>query len=128
MSVTAYQKAALTAESPRETEYRLFARVTAQLIEAAAADRSDIHKRIAAIDLNRRLWSALATDCASAENRLAPEVRAGIISLSLFVNRHSTEVMIGGGDFETLVDINRTVMQGLDPRGQGGSPGMAMGM
>jgi flagellar biosynthesis activator protein FlaF len=125
MSVNAYQKAALTAESPREAEYRLFAQVTAQLIEAQSADRKDFQKRIGALDLNRRLWTALATDCANPDNKLPPETRASIISLSLFVGRHSSEIMAGSEDFEALIDINRTIMQGLDPRAVSpGGPGL----
>jgi flagellar protein FlaF len=40
-------------------------------------------------------------------------LRAQIISISLFVNRHSSVVMRGDDDFEALVDINKMIMQGL---------------
>lgn len=45
-------------------------------------------------------------------------LRAQIISLDLFIGRHSSAVMRGEGDFETLIDINRMVMQGLAPSPQ----------
>ena len=45
-------------------------------------------------------------------------MRAQIISLDLFIGRHSSAVMRGDGDFETLIDINRMVMQGLAPPAQ----------
>ena len=63
MSLQAYQKAAQRAENPREAEYRLFGQVTRALMEAAQADPDDYVKRMDALDWNRRLWSALATDC-----------------------------------------------------------------
>jgi flagellar protein FlaF len=40
-------------------------------------------------------------------------MRAQFISLSLFVNRNTSEVMRGEDDFSTLIDINRMIMQGL---------------
>jgi flagellar protein FlaF len=43
-------------------------------------------------------------------------VRAQIISLSLWVNRHSSLVMRGEDDFDALIDVNRMIMQGLSGR------------
>ena len=116
MSLQAYKTAATRAENPRETEYRLFGQVTRALIHASTVDPSDVPTRIDALDWNRRVWSAMATDCSLPENSLAPELRASIISLSLWVGRHSSAVMRKEEDFEPLIDINRTIMQGLAGR------------
>ena len=70
MSLQAYQRAAEQAEQPKETEYRLFGLVTRALIEASEKDESDFRGRIKALHWNRRLWSTLAGDCASANNAL----------------------------------------------------------
>lgn len=113
MSLQAYQNVARRAEQPRQTEYRLFGDVTRSLMEAAAAPSDDIQTRIQALDWNRRLWSTLATDCASDENRLPEALRAQIISLALWVNRHSSAVMRREETFDPLIEVNRTVMQGL---------------
>jgi flagellar protein FlaF len=113
MSLQAYKTAATRAESPREAEYRLFGQVTRALMHAATVDPSDTATRIDALDWNRRLWSALATDCSNPDNAMAMPLRAQIISLSLFIGRHSSGVMRGEEDFETLIDINRMIMQGL---------------
>ncbi|MBN8528484.1 MAG: flagellar biosynthesis regulator FlaF [Caulobacterales bacterium] len=113
MSLQAYKTAAARTESPREMEYRLFGQVTRALVHASTVDRTDIQTRIDALDWNRRLWSALATDCSDPDNALANPLRAQIISISLFVNRHSSEIMRGDEDFEPLIDINKMVMQGL---------------
>jgi flagellar protein FlaF len=109
----AYKQAATRAESPREMEYRLFGQVTRALMQAAAADPSDTATRIDALDWNRRLWSTLATDCADPGNAMTFGLRAQIISISIFVGKHSSAVMRGDDDFETLIDINRSIMQGL---------------
>lgn len=113
MSLQAYKTAAARAENPRELEYRLFGQVTRALMEAAAADPSDVKTRISALDWNRRLWSTLATDCSDPGNALAKPLRAQIISISLFVSRHSSAVMRGEETFDELIDINRMIMQGL---------------
>ena len=113
MSLQAYKTAAARAESPREMEYRLFGQVTRALVHASTVDRNDVQTRIDALDWNRRLWSALATDCSDPDNALNKPLRAQIISISLFVNRHSSAIMQEGEDFEPLIDINKMVMQGL---------------
>lgn len=113
MSLQAYQQAATRAESPRETEYRLFAQVTLALMEAAKCDPSDIRGRVDALDWNRRLWSVLGTDCADPQNKLAPELRAAIISLSIWVDKHTSAVIRRREDIEPLIEVNRTIMQGL---------------
>ena len=113
MSLQAYQKASARAENPREMEYRLFGQVTRALMAAAEVDVSDTATRIDALDWNRRLWSVLATDCADSANSLPLELRAQIISLSIWVNKHSSAVMRREEDFAPLIDVNRIMMQGL---------------
>ncbi len=120
MSLQAYQQASQRAESPRETEYRLFVEVTRALMEAARADRSDLKARITALDWNRRLWAALAADCSSAQNGLPEGTRASIISLSLFVSRQTSQIIRNQGDIDLLIEVNRSIMQGLTP--SGGAP------
>jgi flagellar protein FlaF len=118
MSLQAYQQAATRAESPRETEYRLFAQVTLALIEAAKCDPSDIRGRIDALDWNRRVWSVLGAACADPENGLPPELRASIISLSIWVGKHTSEVIRRKEEIQPLIDVNRMIMQGLRGPGQ----------
>lgn len=117
MSLQAYQQASQRAESPRETEYRLFAEVTRALMDAARADRADLKTRVAALDWNRRLWAALASDCASPHNALPEATRASIISLSLFVSRETSKTIRSQGDLAVLIEVNRSIMQGLTPGG-----------
>lgn len=114
MSVQAYQRAARRADAPRTTEYRLLGQVTRALLDVDRTDAKEIGKLAEALDWNRRVWSAFATDCASAENKLPDNLKAGIISLSIFVSKHSSEVMREGGEIDVLVDINRAIMQGLE--------------
>lgn len=115
MSVHAYQTAAAQGESPRDTEYRLFAQVTRSLMEASAPE-SDLPQLAAALAWNRQVWSAMASDCADERNQLPDQLRAGIISLALFVRKYSSAVLRDGAEMNPLIDINRTIMQGLEQR------------
>ncbi|MDR3509718.1 MAG: flagellar biosynthesis regulator FlaF [Caulobacteraceae bacterium] len=116
MGLQAYQQARARSESPREAEYRLFGEVTRALMDAAAAAPDDMQTRINALDWNRRLWSTLAADCAQPENVLPPQLRAQIISLSMWVGRYTSSVMRGQDTFDALIDVNRIMMQGLAAR------------
>ena len=113
MSLQAYQSATTRSENPRSTEYRLFAQVTRALMDAK--DKGvDLSTRADALDWNRRMWSAFALDCSGDDNGLPESLRAAIISLSIFVSKHSSAVLRSGADMETLIEINRMIMQGLE--------------
>lgn len=115
MSIKAYQRAATQAETPRELEYRAFGQVTAELVRIKQ-EQPPPGNLAEALAVNRRLWSMLSADCALPENRLPLTLRGQIISLALWVVRYSGEVLRDGADIEPLIDINRTMMEGLAAR------------
>ena len=112
MSLDAYQKASTATETTRQTEYRLFSVVTRSLLEAKEKGVKDA-AFFKALDWNRRMWSTLATDCGVEGNQLPPETRAGIISLSIWVSKYSSQVAREDEEVDPLIDINRTIMEGL---------------
>jgi flagellar protein FlaF len=116
MSLRAYQQAAHRSETPRDTEYRLFAQVTRALMDVKNKPREDLAAWIDVLHWNRRVWATLADDCSHPGNSLNDATRAQIISLSLFVHRHTSHVMRREGDIETLIELNRMMMQGLSGR------------
>lgn len=112
MSVTAYQRARNTAESPRATEHRLMSQVTGALIHAR--DQGHGGATLAhVLHWNREVWSTFGTMCADSDNRLPVPLRAGIISLALWVDRHSSAVMAGRADIDDLIEVNRMIMDGM---------------
>ena len=113
MGLQAYQKAAARSENPREAEYRLFGQVTRALMEADKLPDDKFAEKVEALDWNRRLWSALASDCSDPANQLPMPLRAQIISLSLWVSRHTSSVIRREEEIEPLIDINRIMMNGL---------------
>ena len=108
----AYRQAQTTTETARETEYRLFAEVTRSLISASTRQERDI-EFFKAIDWNRRLWTTLSNDCAIPGNGLPKELRAQIISIGIWVSKYSSEVARGKADMDALIDVNRSIMEGL---------------
>jgi flagellar biosynthesis activator protein FlaF len=115
MSLDAYRRTLRVAESPRETEYRLFAQVTASLMRARDGQATGV-QLIEALDWNRRLWSTLSTDCSLPGNTLPDQLRAQIISLGLWVSRYSSDVARGAADLDALIDVNKAIMEGLAMR------------
>jgi flagellar protein FlaF len=115
MSIKAYQRAATQADNPRELEYRAFGQVTAGLVRAQEASAAT-PALAAALDANRRLWNVLSADCAAAGNQLPPTLRGQIISLALWVSKYSSQVLREGADIGPLIDINRSMMEGLAAR------------
>jgi flagellar protein FlaF len=116
MSLRAYQQAAQRAETPRDAEYRLFGQVTRALMDLKSTPRENVGAWIDALHWNRRMWAALADDCSQETNALPPPTRAQIISLSLYVHRTTSQVMRREAELDLLIDLNRTMMQGLAVR------------
>jgi len=112
MTLKAYQSTQRATEDPRATEYRLFGQVTGALIDAQK--RGVAGGPLAeALDWNRALWRTLAADCMDDRNLLTEDVRAKIVSLSLWITKYSKQVTREGASLDPLIEINRTIMQGL---------------
>lgn len=112
MSYQVYQRAQTSNESPSQIEYRLFAQVTNALIDVKDKPVRDADT-IAALDWNRRMWSVYSSDCGAKGNQLPDQLRAGIISLAIWVSKHTSQVMRGQETIEALINVNKTVMEGL---------------
>ena len=112
MSLKAYQATQAATEDPRLTEYRLFGQVTGALLTAKETGAVG-GPLVEAVDWNRRLWRTLAADCMDDRNQLPQDVRAKIVSLSLWIAKYSRQVTRNGASLEPLIQVNRNMMQGL---------------
>ncbi|WP_374764538.1 flagellar biosynthesis regulator FlaF [Yunchengibacter salinarum] len=112
MSYQAYQQAQQSSETPSQTEYRLMAKVTRALMDAQPKG-SRHPETVKALDWNRRMWSTFSSDCGAKGNGLPPQLRASIISLAIWVSKHTSKVIRGQETLDELISVNKTVMEGL---------------
>lgn len=113
MSIKAYQQAANRAEAPRDVEWRAFSFATAALVRVVEENGLNASARVEAINKNLQLWSLMADDCAQPENQLPAPLRAQLISLALWVDRHSREALRQISAVQDMIDVNRSIMEGL---------------
>ncbi|EAQ01974.1 hypothetical protein OB2597_20156 [Pseudooceanicola batsensis HTCC2597] len=129
MSIAAYKRTIRESESPRQIERRVFLRVTGELEKkstpfdkaASRADRADLLAGGLRSHLaeNLKLWSTIKHDLSQPENGLPVQLKAGLISLALFVERQTANCLGGSAGLGVLVQINQNLISGLS----GHSPG-----
>lgn len=112
MTLNAYQAALARAETPRAAELRLLGEITGEMMDAEAQGLKGA-MLMQSLHRNRQLWSAFSTDCAAPGNGLPSALRAQIISLALWVDRCTSEVIAGREKVRELIELNRTIMDGL---------------
>lgn len=112
MHFEAYKKANMAVEKPTQTEYRIFAEITREL-ESAAPDTAEPTARIKAAYRNSQLWLTLKTDLMSEHNKLDKHLKAGLISLAIWVEKESIKAIRGNTDLLPLIEVNKDIMQGL---------------
>jgi len=66
---------------------------------------------------NNKLWTALAVDCMNDDNLLPDDLRASIISLSIFVQKHMHQVLTKKASAVPLLEINAMILRGLKTEG-----------
>lgn len=102
-----------TTASPRSMEYQIFARVTRRLANATRETFQEFAELAEALHDNLQLWTVVAADVASEQNKLPKDLRSKLFYLYEFTRKHSAKVLDGDADANVLVDINMSVMRGL---------------
>jgi flagellar protein FlaF len=105
------QKANLT---PREVEAMAFTKAAIMMEDARGkADDKDAFSQ--ALRFNHLLWTIIQADITEPANTLPPELKANIMSLSLFVDRQTTAALRSKdvSELEILISINRNLAAGL---------------
>ena len=115
--VASYQTTQFRSNSPQEMEYQLIVDVTRDLEQSGAQGGQAM---INALFRNCQMWAAFASDCLDPDNGLPRDLRARIISLSLWCDRHSRDVRHGDAGVGPLIDVNRAIASGLRQAIQGG--------
>ena len=113
MAQSAYRQASGPTRTDRDAEYAAFGTVTRRLKAIDGNDKDQFQELCEAVTLNQRLWSTLLGDLSLDGNGLPDALRAQLISLALFVNRHTHAVLSGRGSVDILIEINTAIMKGL---------------
>lgn len=109
-----YQDAQKASMTPREVEAMAFTKAAVMMedLKGKEGDRQALSK---ALRFNHLLWTIMQADVLEPENKLPDEIKANVMSLSIFVDKQTTKAMRSGtyGDVEILVTINRNIAAGL---------------
>lgn len=68
-----------------------------------------------ALHRNREVWSAFSAVCDAQGNMLPDDLRARMISLSIWVDRYTSDVIAGRDSIDSLINVNLAVIDGLAP-------------
>lgn len=102
-----------SSENAKAIERRGFER-SISLLETAKLAGTGTVEAVEALHFTSRLWSYLMEDLASDQNALPPELRAKLISIGIWILKRAEEIRNGERrDFQSLIDINRSILVGL---------------
>jgi flagellar protein FlaF len=121
---SAYTNVQNKTDDPRDIEYRLLAQVTRSLMQARDNPK-EFNKLVEAILWNRDVWAALRIDLADPGNQLPKELRASLISISIWIEKETYAIMDHRGDIDAVININRNIMAGLRPEASEQEPGIS---
>ena len=112
MSVNAYQRVRTMVDDPRATEHRLMSQITGDMISARDQGLTGI-QLMPVLHRNREVWEAFSSACAATGNLLPEGLRASIVSIGLWVDRFTSEVVTGRDSIDELISVNRSIIEGL---------------
>ena len=88
-----------------------------ELLCEAQAQGSKSFAAVEAIHYTMRVWSAFMEDLARDENQLPKELRASLISIGIWILKEAEAIrMDPAKDFESLIDISRIIIGGIDEK------------
>ena len=132
MSLAAYKRTISHTEAPRQMERRILAQVTSEL-EKQCSEFDSNDRRIERLQVladglrhtlwkNQQVWMTFKMDLLEQDNSLNPALRASLLSLAVWVEKHTQSVMSGGKNIRPLIDINRSIIDGLGGQAFGTVP------
>ncbi|WP_369818264.1 flagellar biosynthesis regulator FlaF [Novosphingobium sp. ST904] len=62
---------------------------------------------------NRQAWTTFSTMCATEGNQLPDDLRARIISIGMWVEKYTSQVITGRDTIDDLIVVNRAIIEGL---------------
>lgn len=110
----AYSSSQKLGASASQTEARALLE-TARRMSVAKEQMENLDEYRAALRLNWRLWTIFQADVSSEDNPLPPGIKANILSLSVFIDKHTVGALTEPEErrLDVLININRNVAAGL---------------
>lgn len=116
MAQRAYAQSVRTTSTPRTIECKVIAQISQRIKSTAGEGAVGFPKLVEALADNHRLWTILAIDVATEENKLPQDLRAQIFYLSKFVHAHTRKILKKQAKVAPLLEINATILKGLSGR------------
>lgn len=110
----AYAQTQKSSMPPREVEAMAFTKA-ALMMEDAKGQLDDYDAYAAALKFNQLLWTIIQADIVDKANQLPPQLKANILSLSIFVDKQTIKALADAdaGHLEPLISINKNLAEGL---------------
>ena len=126
--VAAYQQQQKQNLSSREVEAMAFTKA-AVLMTDAQKHTDNIDEYSKALRFNHLLWTIIQADLTEPENQLPDEIKANVMSLSIFVDKQTTKALrsSSAADLDVLININRNLAAGLRTNTETEEEGTASG-
>ena len=106
----AYRAAQRASTNPIQMEADIMGRVTREIETYRKKGGPEFVK---ALYRNVQLWNAFSADLLSDENKLPEQLKASLISLSIWVEKHTDKVVHKEASVDALIDVNRSIIAGL---------------
>ncbi|MFT8718435.1 flagellar biosynthesis regulator FlaF [Acetobacter sp.] len=103
-----YNQNTANAMSPRQVESMAFGQTIALLKNA-----SDHKKRIHALSMNQKLWSAVLREVGMESNDTPEVVKNDLLKLAVWSTRYSIRAMLHDLPLKPLIDVNQDMLDGL---------------
>ena len=85
-----------------------------ELLRAAKGPGADPLLAVEAAHFTSRIWTAFLADLAGPDNQLAPEIRAGLISIGIWILKEiDTNRANDTASFEEIISITEIIRDGL---------------
>ena len=113
----AYAQTQKSSMSSREIEAMAFTKA-ALMLDEAAQSLDDYDSYASALKFNQLLWTIIQADIVDKENQLPPQIKANILSLSIFVDRQTIKALAETKKehVDVLIGINKNLAEGLMTR------------
>ena len=110
----AYAQTQKSSMSSREIEAMAFTKA-ALMLDEAAQSLDDYDSYASALKFNQLLWTIIQADIVDKENQLPPQIKANILSLSIFVDRQTIKALAETKKehVNVLININKNLAEGL---------------